>query len=97
VAAVNGQLSRVVYAPRTRSLLPRVALAAFTDAAWGTLDVPGADGRFFGDAGLGAAFSGTLYDRSYSVRVDFPLWTRDAVRGSDEGSVHWVFSLGELF
>jgi hypothetical protein len=46
---------------------------------------------------VGASFSGTLYDQSYTVRVDFPLWTRDAVSGSDEGTVNWVFSLGELF
>ncbi len=97
VAAANAQLARVVYSPRARSLAPRVALSAFTDLAWGTLDTPGADGRFFGDAGIGASLSGTLYDQSYTVRVDFPLWTRDPVRGSDEGTVNWVVSLGELF
>lgn len=97
IAAANAQLSRVLYSPRARSLAPRISLSAFTDLAWGTLDVPGADGRFFGDAGLGASLSGTLYDQSYTVRVDFPLWTRDPVRGSDEGTVNWVVSLGELF
>ena len=99
VAAANAQLSRVVYSPRARSLAPRVSLSAFTDLAWGSLDVlgTGGQGRFFGDAGLGASFGGTLYDQSYTVRVDFPLWTRDAVSGSDEGTVNWVVSLGELF
>jgi hypothetical protein len=99
IAAANAQLSRVVYSPRARSLAPRVSLSAFTDLAWGSLDVLGAagQGRFFGDAGLGASLSGTLYDQSYTVRVDFPLWTRDAVSGSDEGTVNWVVSLGELF
>jgi hypothetical protein len=97
VAAANAQLERVVYSPRGRSLVPRVALSAFTDLAWGTLDVPGADGRFFGDAGIGASLGGTLYDQSYTVRLDFPLWTRDPARGSDKGTVNWVVSLGELF
>jgi hypothetical protein len=97
VAAANALLARVVYSPGARSLLPRVSLSAFTDLAWGTLDVPGAGGRFFGDAGVGASLSGTLYDQSYNVRVDFPLWTRDAVRGSNDGTVNWVVSLGELF
>jgi hypothetical protein len=97
VAAANAQLARVVYAPRSRSPLPRISLSAFTDLAWGTLNAPGADGRFFGDAGVGATISGTLYDQSYTVRVDVPLWTRDALKGSDEGTVNWVVSLGELF
>jgi hypothetical protein len=98
-AAANAQLSRIVYSPRTRSMIPRVSLSAFTDAAWATLDAAGASGeaRFFGDAGVGASLSGTLYDRSYTLRVDFPLWTRDALGGSDEGTVNWVVSLGELF
>jgi len=89
----------VVYSPRARSLAPRVSLSAFTDLAWGSLDAPGerGQGRFFGDAGLGASLSGTLYDQSYTIRVDFPLWTRDAVGGGDEGTVNWVVSLGELF
>jgi hypothetical protein len=97
IAAANAQLSRAVYSPRGRSLAPRVSLSAFTDLAWGTLDAPGAGGRFFGDAGIGASLSGMLYDQSYTVRVDFPLWTRDPVHGSDEGTVNWVVSLGELF
>ncbi|HEY9425708.1 MAG TPA: M1 family metallopeptidase [Gemmatimonadaceae bacterium] len=99
IAAANMQLSRAVYSPRARSLAPRVSLSAFTDLAWGSLDQPGerGQGRFFGDAGLGASLSGALYDRSYTIRVDFPLWTRDAVSGSDEGTVNWVVSLGELF
>jgi hypothetical protein len=97
VAAANALLARVVYSPSARSLLPRVSLSAFTDLAWGTLVVPGAGGRFFGDAGVGASLSGTLYDQSYNVRVDFSLWTRDAVRGSNDGTVNWVVSLGELF
>ena len=94
--AANAQLSTVVYAPRARSALPRVSLSAFTDAAWGTVDVPGASGRFFGDAGVGASLSGALYDQSYTVRVDLPLWTRSLGAGSD-GTVNWVVSLGELF
>jgi hypothetical protein len=97
IAAANAQLSRAVYSPRARSLAPRVSLSAFTDLAWGTLDAPGAGGRFFGDAGIGASLSGMLYNQSYTVRVDFPLWTRDPVHGSDEGTVNWVVSLGELF
>ena len=95
-AAANARLSTVVYASRVRSLLPRVSLSAFGDAAWGTLDVPGADARFLGDAGVGASLSGTLYDQSYTVRVDVPLWTRSVGAGSD-GTVNWVVSLGELF
>ena len=67
-------------------------LSAFTDAAWGTVDVPGASGRFFGDAGVGASLSGALYDQSYTVRVDLPLWTRSLGAGSD-GTVNWVVSL----
>jgi hypothetical protein len=97
IAAANAQLSRVIYTPRARSLAPRISLSAFTDVAWGTLNTPGADGRFFGDAGVGASLSGTLYDQSYTVRVDFPLLTRDPVSGSDDGTVNWVVSLGELF
>ena len=95
-AAANVQLSTAVYTPSARSLLPRVSLSAFTDAAWATLDLPGADGRFFGDAGVGVSLRGTLYDQSYTVRVDVPLWTRSAGAGSD-GTVNWVVSLGELF
>ncbi len=99
IAAANAQLSRVVYTPPARSLAPRVSLSAFTDLAWGSLDASGAPGhgRLFGDAGLGASFSGRLYDQSYVMRVDFPLWTRDVVKGSNDGAVNWVFSLGELF
>lgn len=95
-ASANAQLSTTVYTPRVRSLLPRVSLSAFSDAAWATLDLPGADGRFFGDAGVGVALRGMLYDQPYTVRVDVPLWTRSVGSGGD-GTVNWVVSLGELF
>ena len=97
IAAANAQLARIVYSPQARSVLPRVSISAFTDLGWATLNVPDADGRFLGDAGVGATLSGRLYDQSYTVRVDFPLWTRDIVRGIDTGIVNWVFSFGELF
>lgn len=95
-AAANAELSTRLFTPPRRSLLPRVSLSAFTDVAWATLGFPGASSRFFGDAGIGVALDGMLYDQQITARVDVPLWTRSTGTGS-EGTVNWVVSLGELF
>ncbi|HEY9514980.1 MAG TPA: M1 family metallopeptidase [Gemmatimonadaceae bacterium] len=95
-AAVNAQLSTALNSPRYRSSIPRVSLSVFADAAWATLDMPGANGQFFGDAGVGVSLRGSLYDQPITARVDVPLWTRHAEAGSD-GTVNWVVSLRELF
>jgi hypothetical protein len=103
VGALNAQVTRTLNTPKQGSIVPRLRLAAFADAAWGTLDVAGASARAFADAGVGLTAHGTLFDRSVVARLDFPVYVRqpELAVGDDAGGarvrLRWSFSFTDLW
>jgi hypothetical protein len=104
VASLNTQLAYAFTLPKPRSLVPGLQGALFADAAFGTtLGATVGSGQGYTDAGASAILRGALYDRSYVVRFDVPVWLghpqlapgREA--GSEQVKFRWTFTVGDLW
>lgn len=101
IAAANLELTEAVNRPRIGSLVPQFRLGAFGDA--GLLLGPARlQDATLVDGGVGLSARGRLFDRTYAVRVDQPLYVRQpllAVGGPDVERVklRWAFSFRDLW
>ena len=92
--SANLELARLVRRPSAN--LPGVWLTVFGDLAYSD---PGASRHLIGDAGVGVAIRGRLYDLPVGVRFDLPLYVSDpqlAVvrsRDGDRFRLRWSFSI----
>ena len=79
-AGGNAEVARRLFDIGARADTAGVWLTLFSDGA----AVQGSP-SFLGDAGVGLAVRGKIYDRSISVRLDFPVWMSEPAFALDGG------------
>ena len=102
--SMNTQLAYAFNARHWGSLVPVIQGAIFADGAYASLAAPnGGSARWIGDAGVSAILKGALYDRTYALRIDLPIWLTEPqlapgnAAGSDRVNLRWTFTLGDLW
>jgi len=97
----NAELGWEALTAKRASWRPVVTLSGFVDGAWA--NVFGGDTDLFGDAGVGVSAHGRLFDRSYTVRADFPIWVSKpsiavgGATGDDAIRFRWTWSFDSLW
>lgn len=94
----NAEVSRRIFDIGSRADTAGVWLTVFGDGAL----IPGE--KVLGDAGLGVAVRGKIYDRPITVRLDFPFWLSDPILALDQRSVtgasvapRWSISFSDIW
>ena len=102
--SLNTQLAYTFVVAKPASLVPRIQGAFFADISNVSLAAPlPTSSRTLGDAGVSAILKGALYDRTYALRIDLPIWMSDPqlapgnASSSDYVKLRWTFTLGDLW
>jgi hypothetical protein len=106
ILGMNVELERILATRSSARLFNRIAVAAFTDLAYGigsdTQPLTGDRLRFVADAGLGLRMDHRIGDTNFTTRFDFPLYlSRPELSQADptggELDFRWTFGFEPAF